>query len=368
MYEKPVNNCCLCWPEPDSLPATLQQICCKLRQGESLDRQDGLVLAGCDDLHSLGTLALAGKLAKSGKEVYYTITRHINYTNVCENACEVCYFYRSADDSQAFTLNVEEILTTAKAAVDEGAVELHIVGGINRQLRYDYYVDLVGRLHRRWPNVTIKAFTAVEIDHLSQISGKSIEGVLRELKDAGLSCIPGGGAEIFAENVRRRCFANKISAKRWLQIHRIAHDLSIRSTATMLFGHIESPADRVDHLLGLRDLQARTGGFLAMVPLPFHTADTDGGPGGLEVLRTFALCRLMLDNFDHVKAFYPISGLKIAEVALQFGVDDLDGTVGAYKIVSQGQSPGGIGPDRLRKIILQAGFEPVLRNSFYQAL
>jgi len=276
----------------------------------------------------------------------------------------------------AFTLSIEQILAIADDAARQGACELHIVGGINPDLPYSYYVEMIRRLHERHPQITLKAFTAPELDHLSQISGKGITDVLSELKSAGLACLPGGGAEVFNDRVRTLCFPQKISARRWLDIHRTAHKLGIRSTATMLFGHAETAADRVDHLLTLRDLQDETGGFLAMVPLPFKPPASAASQwpagrqlaegGGIDILRTTALCRLLLDNIAHIKAFWPIYELKTAELALHYGADDLNGTVGPYHIVATQQTPAGLAPDKLRKIILNAGFMPILRNSFYQ--
>ncbi len=356
----------------------MQEICQKLRTGTRLDRQDGLQLANCSDLHSLGTLALAAKRNKSQDRAYYIINRHINYSNICKNICKICYFYRDRNDPQAFTLDIEQVLAIAQDAVSQDATELHIIGGINPYLPYDYYIDLVTRLHNRWGNLAIKAFTAPEIDHLAEISGKTVQQVLGELKGAGLTCLPGGGAEIFNHAVRQEGFPRKITADRWLQVHRTAHQLGIRSTATMLFGHFEAREHRVDHLLALRQLQDQTGGFLAMVPLPFQPLGSQcqepghclpaAGPGGLEILRTFALCRLMLDNFDHIKAFWPICSLKLAELALQFGADDLDGTVGRYKIVSEIQNNTGTSPERLCRTIRQGGLKPVLRDSFYRPI
>jgi aminodeoxyfutalosine synthase len=233
---------------------------------------------------------------------------------------------------------------------------VHIVGGINPELRYEYYLEMIGEIRRAFASIIIKAFTASEIDLLAEISGLDVQRVLEELKDKGLNLLPGGGAEIFSSRVRKQLFPNKISAERWLEIHRIAHSVGLSSNATMLFGHIETVEERIDHIFRIRDLQEKTGGFSAFVPFPVRGFGTLSEIDGLDALRTLAMSRILLDNVEHIKVFWPIWGLKLTQLALSYGADDVDGTVQEYKIVEQ----NGLCAEDLQSLIREAGFEPVL--------
>lgn len=309
------------------------------------------------DIHELGGRALACKRRRFGEEVFWTRNVHVNYTNVCINRCEVCRFSRRLGESGAYTLGVEEIVSRVSSAVEAGARQAHIVGGIHPELAFGYYLDLVRELRSCFPGLFIRGFTAPEIDHFSTISGESAGWVLEQLRRAGLDALPGGGAEIFSDRVRRAIFPGKISGDRWLEIHALAHGLGLETNATMLFGHMETIGERVEHLMKLRELQDRTGGFKAFVPLPVVGYKGAAGVDGVGALRTLAMSRLVLDNFEHIKVFWPIWGAKLSQLALSYGADDFDGTVGSYKIVDR----EGMDVETLRGLILQAGYRPVER-------
>lgn len=316
------------------------------------------------ELSELGEKAFSIKREKFGRQVFWVRNVHINYTNICRGECKVCTFSKRKGQAGGHVLTIDEVIHCVGAAVAGGAVEVHIVGGINPDLPFDYYLDLIRELRRSFSSLFIKAFTASEIDHMSIISERDIAHVLKLLIEAGLNSMPGGGAEIFSGRVRRELFPNKISADRWLEIHRTAHDLGIRTTATMLFGHIETLAERIEHLLLLKKLQDQTGGFDAFVPLPVVGYGKITGINGLDALRTLALSRIILDNFDHVKVFWPIWGVKMSQLALSYGADDFDGTVGEYKIVDQ----PGIDPEKVINLIREAGFEARERNGRYEII
>ncbi len=314
------------------------------------------------ELADLGKKALSIKLEKYGRRVFWVRNVHINYTNICQGECKVCTYSKKKGQAGGFTVTIDEIINRVGQAMAGGAVEAHIVGGINPELPFQYYHDLVRELRRSFPSLFIKAFTASEIDFMCIISGMDTAGVLKKLIEAGLNSIPGGGAEIFSDRVRRELFPNKISATRWLEIHRTAHELGIPTTATMLFGHIETFAERIEHLSLLKQLQNRTGGFKAFVPLPVVGYGKLTGIDGLNALRTLALSRIILDNFDHIKVFWPIWGLKLSQLGLSYGADDFDGTVGEYKIVDQ----PGLLPTKMITLINEAGFEAVERRGQYE--
>jgi aminodeoxyfutalosine synthase len=316
------------------------------------------------DLHEIGQRALECKRQRFGDQVFWIRNVHVNYTNVCINRCDVCLFSRRTGQSDAYTLEVGEIVSRVAAAVEGGVREVHIVGGINPQLTFTYYLELIRELRKSFPELYIRAFTASEIDHLSNISNSKAGWVLEQLRSAGLNAMPGGGAEIFSDRVRREIFPGKISSDRWLEIHELAHGLGLESNATMLFGHIETFSERVDHLIKLRELQDRTKGFKAFVPLPVVGYQGMEGVDGMEALRTLAISRLVLDNFEHIKVFWPIWGAKLSQLALSYGADDFDGTVGSYKIINQ----NGLDVETLKDLILQAGFKPVERDSRYERI
>ncbi len=351
--------------------AGLSDIYEKIEAGERLSREDGLRLLSSPDLLALGVLARRVRERLHGRKTYYVLNRHLNYTNVCENRCRFCAYWRPPGDSRAYVLSPEE----AVRKLSEGPPprEIHIVGGVHPELPYSYYLELLSAVKEAFPEAHIKAFTCVEIDHLARISGKSVEEVLRELKAAGLSCLPGGGAEVFSPRLRERLFPRKISAERWLEIACTAHRLGIPTNATMLYGHLETPEERVDHLLRLREAQDRTRGFLCFVPLPFQPRNTplEGEvepTTGFEDLRLTAVARLLLDNIPHLKAYWVFLGVKLAQLALHFGADDLHGTVLEEHIseASGGREAEALSRAEIERLIRAAGFEPVERDAFYR--
>ena len=343
----------------------------KVRHGQRFTRTEGLTLLREVSLHDLGRWANLAKERLHGSRCFYNINRHINYSNICRCACRFCSFSRRAGEDGAFQLTVDEILGKAREAQRAGATELHIVGGVHPDLPFDYYVDMIARLSALAPSLHLKCFTAVEVDHFASLSGLGVEEVLRRLKGVGLGSLPGGGAEVFSERLRQILFPGKIGADRWLEIHRIAHHMGLRTNATLLYGHIETDDEIVQHLCRLRELQDETGGFQAFVPLAHHP---DGnrlggrGPSGRRSLRIIATARLMLDNFPHVKAYWVTLGLKLAQVALSFGANDLDGTVGEEHIahMAGASSPQELTVKQIQHLIGETGREAVERTSLYE--
>lgn len=340
----------------------------KVASGARLEPEEGLFLFEDNDLFSLGRLASKVAERKNGRHVYYVRNRHINPTNICVNRCKFCAFSRSKGEKGAYELTIDEVLSK----ISEGLYrEVHIVGGLHPDWGIDHYGRMIQEIKKRFPEIHIKAFTAVEIDHFSRISGLSIEDVLKRLKDSGLDAMPGGGAEIFAEGIRKRLCPEKISGERWLEIHRKAHRLGIRTNATMLYGHIESYRDRIDHLIRLRELQDDTGGFLAFIPLSYHPFNTETGgsfTSGIDDLKTIAISRLMLDNFEHIKAYWIMLGEKTAQLSILFGADDLDGTIVEEKIAHSagGLTAEGLTIGKIREMIIKTGRIPVERDALYR--
>lgn len=346
----------------------------KVEAGERLAFADGVRLMESRDLLALGYMANQIREQKNGDKVFFIVNRHINHTNVCVNLCKFCAYGVKKDDPGAFTLALSDIEKAAQEAALDGAAEVHIVGGLNPDLPFEYYLDMLKRVKTMHPEACMQAFTAVEIDYFSQITGKSIREVLLELMQAGLDALPGGGAEVFSPRVRAKICEKKISGERWLAIQETAHALGMRTNATMLYAHIETMQERIDHLLKLRDLQDRTGGFLTFIPLPFypkHTAlEGDMGVGsttGFEDLKMLAVSRIMLDNFDHIKAFWMMLGPKLAQVSLNFGVDDLDGTVVQERIIHAAGADTGqrMTKRALINLIEKAGRIAVERDTLY---
>ncbi|MBF0319695.1 MAG: aminofutalosine synthase MqnE [Nitrospirae bacterium] len=347
----------------------------KVYAGERLDKDDALALFNSDDLFELGRAASFVAERLHGKRVCYTRNRHINPTNICVNRCRFCAFSRSHGQDGAYGLTVNEILDKL-AGTSSHFNELHIVGGLHPDWPFSYYLELISKIKQHYPHVQIKAFTAVEIDHFTKLSGLGLSGTLSELKAHGLDMLPGGGAEIFSETVRARLCPEKIPAGRWLEIHEAAHNLGIRTNATMLYGHIETYEDRVGHLLMLRELQGRTGGFQAFIPLSYQPVtgsaidvnNYPSGPSGIDDLKTIAVSRLVLDNFPHIKAYWIMLGEKICQLALYFGATDIDGTVIEEKIAhSAGASSSEmLTPDEMVHLIKKAQKEPVERNAVYE--
>ncbi len=356
-----------------SLPATLDQIRAKVEAGGRLSAADGqLLFSPAVDLHAVGQLADLARRRHSGETVYYNLNAHVNPTNVCTFRCALCAYSRDLGDADAYVLDEEQVLACGQEAADAGCTELHVVGGVHPLLPFGWYVDLVHRLHQAYPRLHLKAFTAVEIAWFVRIARRPLLAVLDELMANGVGSLPGGGAEIFAPAVRRHICPGKADAKIWLDIHRAAHRLGLRSNATMLYGHVERTADRVDHLLQLRQLQDETGGFQAFVPLAFHPRNTRLAHlpkvSAAEQLRTIAVSRLMLDNFAHLKAYWVSLGVGTAQASLGYGADDLDGTVRHERIHHQAgaESPQVLSVEDLRALVTEAGREPVERDSLYR--
>ena len=346
----------------------------KIEAGVRLADHDALALFASDDLLAIGELAALANRRQHGHKVYFNINRHINYTNICVNRCTFCAFSKEEGENGSYTMMLEEILRKAAEAQAAGATELHMVGGLHPELPFDFYLEMLAAISADSPDLHIKAFTAVEIDYFARITGQSVEAVIEELKLAGLSSMPGGGAEILGARVRELICPEKISGERWLEVTTLAHRAGLRSNATMLFGHIETAADRVDHLHKLRALQDQTHGFQAFIPLAFQPDNTRiagaKGPGGIDALKTLAISRLYLDNFAHIKAYWVMLGLKIAQVSLAFGVNDLDGTVIEEKIGHDAgaASPQALSKEQLCALIREAGKVPVERDTLYHEL
>ena len=389
----------------------------KVLEAEPLSQADGVALYASRDLHGIGRLANFVRESLHGDKVFYNRNRHINYTNVCALSCKFCSFYRKRGEEGAYEMPIEQVIATARKAADSGATEVHIVGGLHPWLKFDYYLDMLRGIRAECPNLHIKAFTAIEIVHFSRIAKMSVYDVLSALKEAGLGSLPGGGAEIFDDRVHDEVFKGKVRADRWFDVHRTAHGLGIYTNATMLYGHVETPAERIGHLLKLRGLQAEslkgsgvrgqglskanasnpkadavgnTPGlrsfltpeprtlnpssacFNCVIPLSFIPEQSElgflPGPTGLTDLKTLAIARLMLNNIPHVKAFWIMQGLPLSQVALDWGCDDLDGTVVWYDITKR-QGDGvhqNLHVSDIRRLIREAGREPVERDTLYR--
>ena len=382
----------------------LKSIAAKVTAGEPLSADDGLVLYGTRDVYGLGRLANFVREQLHGDRTFYNRNRHINYTNVCALSCKFCSFYRKRGEAGAYEMPVEQVVETAAKAADAGATEVHVVGGLHPWLKFDYYTDLLRGIRAARPQLHIKAFTAIEIVHLARISHMDVEQVLVALRDAGLGSLPGGGAEIFDDRVHDEVFKGKVRADRWFDVHRTAHRLGIYTNATMLYGHVETPAERVGHLIKLRELQAESlalagGGlqvvgwqdpsnpqpttdhpqpahFNCVIPLSFIPEQSElghlPGPTGLTDLRTLAISRLMLHNIAHIKAFWIMQGIGLSQLSLSWGVDDLDGTVVWYDITKRAGAGGSTHQEfhvrDIQRLIREAGREPVERDTLYQTV
>ncbi len=364
--------------------ARLEPIIAKVHGGERLSRDDGLLLCESPDIWTICALADHVRRRLHGDIAYYNVNRHLNYSNVCALSCKFCAFYRKKDQDGAYEHSIEQVREEARKARDAGATEIHIVGGLHPWLPFEYYTDMMRTIRQESPAIHIKAFTAVEIVHLARISKRGKEGpegiraVLSDLKEAGLGSLPGGGAEVFDDRVHDEAFKGKIRGAQWLDVHRIAHELGINSNATMLYGHVEQRHERINHMLLLREAQdvamARNNGarFQTIIPLPFFPDESElehlPAPTGLENLRTLAIARLMLDNFPHVKAFWIMQTLNMAQFMLQNGADDVDGTVVWYDITKVGgdTTHQEVGVFELQRAIREAGFRPIERDTLYR--
>ena len=350
----------------------------KAESGERLSLEEGVYLFRDADLHQLGQLADRVRERKVGKRASYVLNRYLNYSNVCVLSCQFCAFARRKREPGTFELSVKEMTSEASKAVAQGATEIHIVGGLHPSLPYSFYLEMLKALAGIRPKPMLKIFTAIEIRHLAErVAKKSIREVLVDLRDAGLDSLTGGGAEIFAPEVRERICKGKESAEEWLEVHRIWHGMGGRSTATMLYGHVETAEQRVDHLEKLRGLQDETGGFTGFIPFAFEPSQTRLAELGkirrasaLEELRVIAASRLILDNFDHVTAYWISTGLPLAQVALSYGADDLHGTIGEEKIfhMAGAQTPVSQTRGNLERAIREAGRDAFQRNTFYEVV
>ena len=347
----------------------------KIFSGERLNRNEILALYEDNDLLYLGESARRIKELKTGKKIFYTVNRHINLTNVCKANCPLCAYQCRSGDNRAFTLELDDVEKILRDAAQ--VKEIHIVSSLHPDKNFDYYVDAVKLVKKILPNVGINAFTPVEIVNFAQISGKSITEVLQRLIDSGVTSLAGGGAEILSDRVRKIICPKKCSAAEWLEVMRTAHKLGLKTNASMMYGHIETIEERVEHLIKLRELQDETKGFQAMMLFPFHPENTELGKkfnlrrvGSWEDLKMLALSRLVLDNFEHFKAFWIMLTLPIAQLALNFGADDLDGTIGEEKIIHAAGASSSLGITRakLKKIISETGYTPVERDSFYNII
>jgi aminodeoxyfutalosine synthase len=350
----------------------LRPIADKVLAGVRLSAEDGITLYRSPDLLAVGWLANHVREQLHGNITYYNVNRHINPTNVCVAHCRLCAFGRDPNAPGAYTFALEEIYQRAEQGVREGATEFHIVGGLHPDLTFDHYLEMVRGLKQRCPSAHVKAFTMVEVHYFARIAKLSIEEVLRKMKDAGVDSCPGGGAEIFHPRVRKIICDHKTSGQMWLSTAKKAHEAGLRSNATMLYGHVETEEERVDHLIKLRALQDETHGFVAFIPLAFHPDNTALShipkPSGYADLRAIAVSRLLLDNFEHIKAYWIMLSPSIAQIALRFGANDLDGTVIEEKIYHDaGAKTSEFTPRaELERLIRAAGRTPVERDTLYR--
>ena len=352
--------------------ARLAPIAEKVISGTRLDSDDALALYRSPDILAVGWLANNVRERLHGDNTYFNVNRHINPTNVCVAACRLCAFGRKKDSPGSYTMALEEAFETAASGYNEAVTEFHIVGGLHPDLPFQYFLDLVSGLKERFPQVHLKAFTMVEVAYLAKRAKLSIAETLRQLKDAGVDSLPGGGAEIFADRVRHIICDHKIDGNEWLNTARLAHKIGLRSNATMLYGHVENDEDRVDHLMKLRAVQDETGGFQTFIPLAFHPDNTAlqhlPKTTGMLDMKQIAVGRLVLDNFPHIKAYWQMVTAKMAQIALRFGADDIDGTVVEEKIYHDAgaTTPQGMRRQDLIRLIREAGREPIERDTLYR--
>ena len=355
--------------------AGLADIHDKVMSGERLTYDDGVRLFQTRELMAIGALANVVRERKNGNRAYFVRNMHLNPTNVCTVDCKFCGFYRPyREKEQGWTWSLERCLEEVRGRMHEPLTEVHIVGGHNPDLPYDYYTELIRGIRDIRPEMHVKAFTAAEYDFFAKRFKKPLDEVFEEFKEAGLGSLPGGGAEVLVERVRQEIYKKKISAERWLDVVRVAHGHGLRSNATLLYGHVETHEERIEHLCRLRELQDETGGFLCFIPLAFHPENTEmselPGPTGFDDLMTTAVSRLMLDNFDHIKAYWIMLGQRIAQTALNMGADCIDGTVVEEKIVHMAgaTTPAGLSMEQLLRLIRDAGRDAVQRDSLYNEL
>jgi len=357
------------------IDTTLEPVAQKVLAGQRLSREDGITLYNSNDLLGIGQMADHIRREKNGDRVFFMVNRHINPTNICRNRCKFCAFARSKGEEGAYEMTLAEMVANAREGAANGAHEIHIVSGLHPDWTYEFYIDIVREIRDAVPaDVIVQAYTAVEIEHIARIADKSTLEVLSDLKDAGLAALPGGGAEIFSDRLRAAAWEKKTTSDVWLRIHAEAHSLGIKTNCTMLYGHIETLEERVDHLIRLREQQDASGGFLAFIPLAFHPANTElsnlPGTTGFDDIKTAAIARLMLDNIPHIKAFWIMLGVKAAQLSTAFGVDDLDGTVVEERIthMAGATTPEALSRDDLVRMIEETGHTAVERDTLYNVI
>jgi aminodeoxyfutalosine synthase len=354
--------------------ASLKPIADKVLAGERLSFDDGVALYRTPDLLAVGWLANFIREKRHGNVTYYNVNRHINPTNVCVAHCKLCAFGRDPGAPGAYTFTLEEMYERADQGVREGATEFHIVGGLHPDLPFDFFLELIRGLKQRHPHVHLKAFTMVEVHYFARIARLTVDETLRKMKEAGVDSCPGGGAEIFHPRVRRIICDHKVSGRMWLSMAKKAHRLGLPTNATMLYGHVETAEERVDHLVKLREAQDETHGFVAFIPLAFHPDNTPLAhipkPTGYDDLRNIAISRLLLDNFDHIKAYWVMLTPSVAQIALRFGANDIDGTVVEEKIYHDAGAKTAEFTSRgdLERLIRAAGRIPVERDTLYRPI
>jgi len=355
--------------------ANLLDITDKLDAGVRLTLEEGVRLFDAPDLLAVGFLANREREKRHGRRTFYNYNIRLEATNVCVASCLFCSFARlKPGDTDAYTMTLEQVWDKLRRRADQPLTEIHVVNGLHPDLPFDYYTEMLRGFKRIRPDIHLKCFTAVEIAFFADLYGMTDEQVLRELMAAGLDSLPGGGAEIFAERVRRKIAHDKCGTERYLEIHRTAHRLGMRTNVTMLYGHIETSEERVDHMLRARALQDETGGFQAFIPLAFHPDNNQmrklPAPSAADTLRVHAVARLMCDNIDHVKAFWIATGVEVAQTCLWFGADDLDGTVQEEKIyhMAGSRTPTTLSTREIERLIRAAGRDPVERDTFYRVV
>ena len=360
--------------EFDPIIKGLEDVYEKMKMEQRLNRNDGLHLLQTTNILGLGYLANERRRTMTGDQVFFNNNAHINYSNVCKVRCGLCAFAKDLGEKGSYTMSIEEVVQKAGQYADQGVTEIHIVGGIHPELPFSYYLDMITKIKERAPKVSLKAFTAAEYDYFSQIQNKPIFEILKTFKEAGVSFITGGGAENFSQRVREIICPGKLSGERWLEIHRTAHQLGIPTNANMLYGLIETDEELIDHLLALRDLQDETQGFYALIPTAFHPKNTKfeevAQASALRTLKVIAVARLILDNFQYIKAYWVSSTPQVAQMALNFGANDLDGVVREEKIyhTAGATSPQMQSEQQLIHMIHEAGLDAVERDSYYHVL
>ena len=354
--------------------AGLADIHARILAGQRLSVDDGLRLYDCDELSALGYLANIVRQRKHADTTYYVRNQHINYTNVCNKLCKFCSFYVKPKDDLGYVLSIAQVQQRIRDYMDVPISEIHMVGGVNPKLPYQYYLDLLRAMKEARPDAQLKAFTMIELAQIQRVAKKSLEEVLADLNEAGLESLPGGGAEVFSDRVQDDLFWTKSDSEEWLRIAAMAHQIGLPTNATMLYGHIENTEEKVYHLSRLREIQDETGGFLAYIPLSFHPERTEleglPGPSGCLDLKEIAVGRLMLDNFPHVKTFWIMNTIEISQIALWYGANDIDGTVMDYEITrrSFAETKQRLSQKQLLERIVEAGRNPVERDSLYRVV